>query len=606
MFLINKNINKLYLFLLFGSILLPSFNSVDNVNVRWLVASTLSFFYLLNHLIFLKKKIIINSKIDYFILIFLSICLISLYYTNNFNESILSFLKIFCSFLILICLNICLSSFDNQFRQLSIIFSISLLIESVYAIISFFLFDRADFTGISMNRNISSFSILLKIPFLIYLVFHENINKKVKLSLYFLIFTSIISITILQSRAAIITLLLILILFLFYNKKKQRYYNLAFIFLTLFSLNIIINNDSSYLRSKSISISSISYDNSFNNRVDYAKIAFNLFKSNPIFGNGIGSFKTESIKYVYKEGSDKMIPYHSHNEFLQFLSEIGIFGFLAFIVALLWILYLALNKLNQPQKFIFLTSSLFIIFIDLLLNFPLQRPQQLIIILSVFSIIISMSELKVKTIKSNYINYFVILISSIMIFSFYKNYKLSVFEKKLIQDFETNYSIDPKVIDKIPFKFPNLMSNATPISGLIARYYLNKNELEKAKNFAIYSESINPYISLNKEVLLSVYLQTGDTDEAIKIAKNLFEQYPSKIDYAEIYFTIASQFNFENIFIKLDIHNYNLNVNEIFFYYYSKLREYNKEQFRIKLIKSLGLFSDSKILNSLLEDSFKY
>ena len=301
-----------------------------------------------------------------------------------------------------------------------------------------------------------------------------------------------------------------------------------------------------------------------------------------------------------------MIPYHSHNEFLQFLSEIGIFGFLAFIVALLWILYLALNKLNQPQKFIFLTSSLFIIFIDLLLNFPLQRPQQLIIILSVFSIIISMSELKVKTIKSNYINYFVILISSIMIFSFYKNYKLSVFEKKLIQDFETNYSIDPKVIDKIPFKFPNLMSNATPISGLIARYYLNKNELEKAKNFAIYSESINPYISLNKEVLLSVYLQTGDTDEAIKIAKNLFEQYPSKIDYAEIYFTIASQFNFENIFIKLDIHNYNLNVNEIFFYYYSKLREYNKEQFRIKLIKSLGLFSDSKILNSLLEDSFKY
>ena len=91
--------------------------------------------------------------------------------------------------------------------------------------------------------------------------------------------------------------------------------------------------------------------------------SFEIFKENPYFGVGTKQFREACKNYKYlKEkynSSNSPCSTHPHNIYLEILSENGIFGFISFIILLMYIFF---NNLN-PILIRFQTSVPLIVFL---------------------------------------------------------------------------------------------------------------------------------------------------------------------------------------------------------------------------------------------------
>mgnify|MGYP000850517077 FL=1 len=70
------------------------------------------------------------------------------------------------------------------------------------------------------------------------------------------------------------------------------------------------------------------------------KIAWLVFRDNPIIGVAIGNFESVFTEYYIRYPQFQYNPdiYHTHNIYLKFLSELGIVGFIPFILLMIFIL----------------------------------------------------------------------------------------------------------------------------------------------------------------------------------------------------------------------------------------------------------------------------
>ena len=84
---------------------------------------------------------------------------------DNFNESIISLYKLVIIVSVFYASTIAIKKINNVFLFICQIFTISLFLESTYALLDFISINES-FTGISQNRNISSSSLVLKLVFL--------------------------------------------------------------------------------------------------------------------------------------------------------------------------------------------------------------------------------------------------------------------------------------------------------------------------------------------------------------------------------------------------------------------------------------------------------
>ena len=200
----------------------------------------------------------------------------------NINESLISLNKIFIVLSTIVCVSVLINK-KESLQSLTYILFISVLFESLYVFYDYFTSSDLNFSGVSMNRNISSFSILVKVPFIyIYQSLNQNQNKLISI-LYELIV--IVSIILLESRAAIFILTLIFILKSVFLKDRIR----SFINLCLIVLTVIIYYPfSRVLQGKDIISSNIMLDESLSLRFDFFSHAIELFFNNPLIGNGVG------------------------------------------------------------------------------------------------------------------------------------------------------------------------------------------------------------------------------------------------------------------------------------------------------------------------------
>jgi len=77
--------------------------------------------------------------------------------------------------------------------------------------------------------------------------------------------------------------------------------------------------------------------------------AFNIFKKYPIFGSGLKTFRTECNNKNYNQ-SELGCSTHPHNFYIQILSEVGIFAFIIFVIAYLYISKFIFKELNISQS----------------------------------------------------------------------------------------------------------------------------------------------------------------------------------------------------------------------------------------------------------------
>ena len=88
------------------------------------------------------------------------------------------------------------------------------------------------------------------------------------------------------------------------------------------------------------------------------QVAWSIFQNYPIFGSGVKTFRIECRKKAYSEYNGCTT--HPHQLYLEFLSEIGLVGFILFVSFFVYILYRAKKYLLKNQNGAVLCSALYV------------------------------------------------------------------------------------------------------------------------------------------------------------------------------------------------------------------------------------------------------
>lgn len=396
------NKTYIYIFLLLSVAFVPSIEALDKANTQWMYLSVLPIFFVSKHNE-IKK---LFNKISYVYILFILQCLISLLYTNNINISIIDFSRHLIILLSVFHLASLFKKDEFSFKKIALIISLFLVYECVAALspLGYFIYNNGlDFSiissinidslkGITGNRNITTASIVIKIPFLIYTIFNSRLIYSALFSLLFLFPT--LTIFLINSRAALLSLIIILIIFclfsLFNQLSKSR--KLLLIILPII-ISFVFSN--SLVPEENLNtterLASINFSNeSSSQRFFLWENAFDYIKSNPFIGCGIGNWKVESAAYWGSYGNKYLVPFHAHNDFIEFTTELGVIGGLTYLLLFTLILFSNLTRYIKTKdiKILIIMLSFLGLFVDSALNFPFERPviQVMFIILLAFNI----------------------------------------------------------------------------------------------------------------------------------------------------------------------------------------------------------------------------
>jgi len=385
---------------------IPYFGSIDKLAPQWLLLSILSFTYLLITLIKggVDWKLINNISIKSFVL-FLVCILFSMIFSVNIIESSIVFFRwltialVFLSFIIILSK---IKKTENIFLILVIfsLFEILLPFIEYLRIVSIKDFSFADsnylktFTG---NKNITSASLSLKFPFILYAI-NRYKNPVMRIFLTIFLFIGFYDLILISSRAALLGVMIVslgcILYFIFYKKDKYVIvYPLLYVSalllstLTLSNSNVLITDRVSTINTD---------DQSTNERIRFYTHGLNAFINSPLIGSGIGTWKTESIKYDKENIQSYVVPYHMHNDFLQLAVEIGVLGLLAYL-SMFWfsLKYLILNLKKKKEIIIPLILSFIIYGIDANFNFPMARPIMQVQLFLLFALVIKLKNEKI-------------------------------------------------------------------------------------------------------------------------------------------------------------------------------------------------------------------
>lgn len=339
---------------------------------------------------FLYKSYYINgwrwtqNKIFYFLISIYLYLIINLILSNFFLESTQRTIFFIRFILLIFAINFFIQ--DNKNSQKIIFriwfFTITIIIIDLY-FESFFNFnilghespwpDRL--SGLMFEElKIAHLLIGFGLPAIIY-NYEKNKNK-----ILFIIFCSLfLIITLLTGERAngIRCIFIIIFFFIFESKNVLKYKKILFTFFLIISLITITqkqNLNQRYFKeivelySQTKNIKSLIENSNYG---PHYKTAIEIFKNNTFFGSGLKTFRFECLKKDYDiTGSIPAIrcATHPHNLYLEFLSEIGIFGFIFFLIFFLYLILSGIKSYIKTKNLILLACLLFMI--SMLLPIP--------------------------------------------------------------------------------------------------------------------------------------------------------------------------------------------------------------------------------------------
>ena len=592
--LIKRNIDKLLLTFLILSTLIPRFGAIDNNAIRWMALSLICFTYLLKNLKLGGLKL--SNKHLLFSSLMICYLLFSIFISNNSIEGIISLYKIIILIIIFfICIDI-FKKISSPFFKLCVVFSISLFIEGSFTLIQFFSFSDS-LTGIASNANISSSSIIIKLPLIIFLSF-QPVNKREFLLLKIIEIISITSVIILGSRFGVLCLFLIYFLNILIYKKERLNQVFSILFVIAFSFYINTTDKSDRLTVDSLSIENLSNDESTNQRLNFYKKALDLSFKKPVFGYGLGSWKYESLPYNENKNRELLVPYYTHNDFLQIFFELGIIG-LIFYLSFLISLFKKIIKIDNNYKSL-LIIMLIVFLMNSLLNFPLHRSQEIVPFLMVAALIFFFSLKSKGQKRESRLSYSFLLglLLPLLGLSYLEHNSLKI-QGKLISDYNQGlFSLEEKELNKINYYIPNLSATGVPLSSYLSRYYFEQKDYNKSLELLKYSTKANYKDLLTQELLLKNYIFLGENNLALILAKKLLQTYTENLLYAQVYFSLIYDLNLKDeLSIELLENNRKVDFHLLFFKTLEKFKDFNSITKETLIKKSLEIFPDnSKIL----------
>lgn len=576
------NYNKLFVALYLSVILVPIFGASDMMSTQMLYIqivniSCFSILIFKNNRDLLLKEL---TKTTTYYPVFIFFCFIiwasiTIVKAVNLPESFRNLFDQFNYLTAFILLLYNLDQIKNKKDFIVNFFLIILTIE-VLTILILFLFDVSssdfDFTlrnssykGLTGNINIAAFSIVIKLPLLIYK--YISSNKRVYLYNLLLFTSGFVVIYLHKTRGAILTIVLITLGFLVlivYQKIANKTFNkkvipplvtIIFLFLIQFPLNLIFSTSESTLsRLQTINAQE---DQSTAERKRYYKQAFLTMLENPILGIGFGNWELESTRTDSQNIKGYTVPYHAHNDFLELGAETGFIGtLLYFSILIIVVFHLLLKYINQKAQADPLYYSLVlcfgVYFCDAMLNFPFARPIQQ---MNYFGILaLSTLELKSKT-HMNFINskkvmlvlkgipIILLMLAPLILYSSFRVYKAYTEHYYLLGQFNYNkYTQDIEKVLLYEDSYPDIISTTIPVQTLKGMFYVRqKKDYKSAIPYFRKGMEVNPYLKISESMLGFSYLMENKIDSAIYHSKNAFDKMPNNpIHFAHYIIALSS------------------------------------------------------------------
>ena len=566
----------LVLYLCIGFI--PNWAAVDKIAPQWLGMNILNSIVVL-YLLYNRKHFFeafsktLSSKLTWLYGFFILWAAGSFFYAINQTEQLVNITRQVNVFLMYACMLVLVGKIPNKISFLSWIIVFILTVEIYYVLIQAMEMIETNgaiqpgaLKGVTANRNITAFSLAIKMPFVYYLL-HTQKKLFIKIGLAVLTFTVFLGLTMIQSRASFLAtgfgivafMGALVILYLKSEKKNSKmlfFSSLGVLLPLLLAITInqtVLKNKGADAVSRAATIGAITTDDSITARIRYYTDVLNQFQSSPIFGVGLGNWKLKSIDFDKYDINGYVVPYHAHSDFIQLGAELGLFGFLSYLGIFFVTLFFAYkiitntNRSLQERLFVFLLIvALGIYSVDASLNFPIARPQVLVVWTLILALIgfYYYEQEEVKTPKLYALSFLwislLVLIPSLYVSnSVYKSLKGQMF---LLQDFNTNkYSVPLNEIEDIVPDIPNITVTTIPLKSVKARYYLNAKKYDRALELVEEGTSANPYLFYSELLKSQIYSAKGQIDSAKHYAQKAFFGLPNNALHAATYLNLLSQ-----------------------------------------------------------------
>lgn len=526
---------------------MPAFGAIDKVGFQWLYLSATNFLYIVFKIATLKKHIIMSLNKSVFAFIaFILFSLLSLFVSLNKSESLIELSRLFILLFTLGSLSSIIKNLDIDLNKTIRFITLFLLIETLVffsiLIYKFNIEDTLYLKGIASNINIQAFSIVIKIPLVMFCVFNSKNNLR-RWSLI-AIWLGVSILFLISSRASLLSLFIIMIAYLIWSSKEylKNLSNvikiiLPGILLTLLIINPIVNTGEKLSNLTIVNASTLT-------RLDFYKEALGSIMGNPIFGIGVGNWKLFGIQAHKELVEGYTIPYHAHNDFLQIGSEIGIFGLIAYLLIFIFA-FLILKKafLNKAIKtpLIALGLTLLVYLVDANLNFPISRPIIQVQFLFVLGIIYTLQKKEIGyQLKLNKgLLSVVALCSLVTILSSYKVYDSLRLQNYLLGDFESQkYDTPLDIIESIDDNYPSIGATALPIKAIKANYYKDDSVVNRLLDLA---SKDNPFIKYPQALKSIRFRAAGNLDSSLYFAKDAFLGLPRNELHIINYFSVLTE-----------------------------------------------------------------
>ena len=356
-----------------------------------------------------------STSLNFPILSFIAICVLSLIWSNSFFVS----LKELPLFLAGPLLYFIITNNINDERQISRVLNVLLIVGGLFGIYGILQYNKIDFSfwirnigrqqvfGLFGNVNYFAEYLIVPLPIAVSIFFaSRNKFKKILLLIGILAMGGSLILTFTRGSYLAVGISLIFMFFLYlivrgknFLKENKRIFILILIAILvvtfLFAFPNPLNKPGTVISKIKgrISITQFSRGSSLKRRIAIWKFTALMIKDHPLVGSGIGNYKYNSLTYqakFFEQGQNRSLyPYgfatKTHNEYLQLGAEMGTIGLGIFIWLIISYFSYGLKILKKIKDkyrqgiIIGLMGAVIVVLVDGIFGFPLHLPATIIL-----------------------------------------------------------------------------------------------------------------------------------------------------------------------------------------------------------------------------------
>jgi O-antigen ligase/tetratricopeptide (TPR) repeat protein len=575
---------------------IPNLGGYDVMSVQWFYLALLDFivavFILINKGDYKAgARRVFSNRFTHSYLALALLAGLSFFAAINKTEMLVCYVRLVATVIAFLNLSVLLNGRIYLFHLIAQVVSIVLLVESLYALYTFFQgisTVRLDMLILSLkgntgNKNIFAASLVVKIPFTLYCIYSQKITGRViNLSALFL---GILTIFIVNARSSYVGLLLItgiyiafcLFTFWKYKRKELLLYRTGYLLLPLliafFSSNMILSSAQSFQDEKggygtvAERFGTIGFTNDASSyRFALWKHAVDYSKHHPLMGCGYGNWKLASIPYEKEYIDDMNVPAHSHNDFLETSAELGLPGGLLllalFVILVVYTIRTLRSSSDDHVKLAAVFSSLALAgyFVDAVLNFPGERPVMQLFFALIAALNVAAFNQSSERAASSLVpatapphdnnaiapstSYALITILTLLpiINVTFLTYQSSRAQLLVTPDLENEtLQLPLNQVRNIFPPIPNLTSTGQPIDAIVGRYFYENKQYDRAIQLFDKGSKANPYLFFSDFMKADVYYVTDQVDSAYKYASQAYYNRPRAKTYYQTLIAVCAK-----------------------------------------------------------------